>query len=85
MTAYLLNLLDLAFTLHALRNGACEMNPFMLCEPVMIAYKFVVVGALCWWLGTRKEPMARRGLTLCTAIFAAVDIYHIYFIIGGAI
>lgn len=85
MIPYVLNLLDLAFTLHALRNGAMELNPFMQNIPLMVVYKSVVVGALCWWLGTRKEPMARRGLTLCTAIFAAVDIYHIYFIIGGAI
>ena len=48
MTAYLLNLTDLAFTLHALSHGAVELNPLMRSVPVMIAYKVVGVGALCW-------------------------------------
>ena len=47
MTAYTLNLLDLAFTLYALAHGGVELNPLMRCVPIMIAYKTVIVGALC--------------------------------------
>ena len=35
MTAYLLNLLDLAFTLYALSHGATELNPAMRCVPIL--------------------------------------------------
>lgn len=83
MTAYILNLLDLAFTLHALRHGAVELNPLMQCVPVQIFCKVFVVGALLGWLARRDEPIARRGLMVITAVFAAVDLWHIYFIFGG--
>lgn len=85
MSAYILNLLDLLFTLHALDNGAYELNPFLQCQPVMIAYKLAVVGALCWWLGTREEKTARFGLTACTAVFAAVNIWHILNLAAAAV
>lgn len=85
MRAYLLNILDLCFTLYALRHGAVELNPIMRCEPVMITYKLVVVGALLWWLSRRSEPVARRGLKICTVAFAMVNLWHILnlFLIGG--
>lgn len=85
MTAYTLNLLDLAFTLHALGHGAVELNPLLRCVPLMIVYKVVILGALLGWLGKREDKPARIGLGICTAAFAAVDIYHIYFIFGGAL
>lgn len=77
MKAYLLNLLDLAFTLHALRHGAVELNPLMQCVPVQIFYKVFVVGALCWWLSKRKERLAQIGLKTAAVVFAAVDAWHI--------
>ena len=77
MTAYALNLLDLCFTLHALRHGGVELNPVMRCVPVMIAYKVVVVGALLWWLGKREERVARLGLGLCTAVFGGICAWHV--------
>lgn len=85
MTAYLLNLLDLALTLHALRHGAVELNPFMQCVPVMIIYKVFVVGVLCWWLSKRQERIARIGLNIIAAAFAAVVVWHLtnIFIFGG--
>lgn len=85
MIAYILNLLDLCFTLYALRHGAVEMNPAMRCEPVMIAYKLVVVGALLWWLSRRSERVARWGLRVCTVAFAMVNLWHVLnlFLIGG--
>lgn len=85
MTAYTLNLLDLFFTLHAIRNGATELNPFMQSVPVMVAWKVVGVGVLCRWLSHRPERIAKLGLRACTAVYTAVNFYHIYFIFGGAL
>ena len=83
MTAYILNLFDLAFTLHALSNGAVEANPLMRCVPFQIFYKVIVVGVLCWWLGKRTEPIARYGLWAITAVYGAVVLWHIVNLSGG--
>lgn len=83
MTAYILNLADLAFTLYALCHGGVELNPAMRCVPIMILYKIFVVGALCWWLQKQNTPIAHRGLIFLTAVFSAVNLWHIYFILGG--
>ena len=82
---YPLNILDLLFTLHALRHGARELNPLLQSIPIMIIYKVFVVGILCWWLGTRKEKIARYGLKLTALWFGTVDLWHIYnlLMIGG--
>jgi hypothetical protein len=77
MIAYLLNLVDLAFTLHALRHWAVELNPLMQDIPTMMIYKVFVVGALCYWLNKRQERVARIGLNVLAAAFAAVDVWHI--------
>lgn len=77
MTAYALNLLDLILTLHALNNGAVELNPVMRCVPVMIVYKTIVIGALCWWLEHQNTKLARSGLRFLAAVYAAVNIWHI--------
>lgn len=78
MTLYLLNLADLLFTLHAIRHGGVELNPLMRCIPFMVFYKTIVMGALIWWL--RK----RINLLPLTAVFAVVNVWHIYNIFGGA-
>lgn len=92
MTAYLLNILDLCFTLHAIHNGATELNPLMQSVPVMVAWKVGVVGFLCWLLQvlakdirvpSKPRKLSRRGLKICTAFYAVVNLYHIYFILGG--
>ena len=86
MTAYLLNLIDLCFTLHAIRNGATELNPLMRSVPVMVAWKVLGVGFLCWLLQvlakdnrvpSKVRKLARNGLRFCTAVFAAVCLWHI--------
>lgn len=75
---YTLNLCDLALTLYALSLGCTELNPLMQSIPVMVAYKVIVVGGLCWWLSTRRERVARLGLNLCTVIYGGLCIYHFY-------
>ena len=77
MLVYLLNLFDLACTLYALPLGAEELNPLMASVPVMVGYKVVIVGALLWWLSTRKERAARYALYVATVVYGAVDVYHI--------
>lgn len=98
MTPYLLNLCDLLLTLHAIHHGGVELNPLMQCVPVMVAWKVVGVGVLCGVLEycarpsqslgdsspTGRAEFARRGLNLCTAVYAALCVYHFYFIFGGA-
>ena len=77
ITAYTLNLLDLFCTLWALRHGAVELNPLMREVTVMVGYKVIIVGALLWWLSTRRERAARYALCAAAAIYGAVDVYHI--------
>lgn len=74
--AYALNLIDLSCTLWALRHGAVELNPLMRSVPVMVGYKVIIVGALLWWLSTRRERAARYALYVATAVYGAVDVYH---------
>lgn len=75
MMLYILNLLDLFLTLHAIRHGGVELNPLMQNIPFMIFYKTVIIGLLCWWL--RK----RINLLPLTAVYAVVNLWHIYNII----
>lgn len=77
MTAYALNIFDLLCTLYALSIGATELNPLMRSVPVMIVYKLIVVGGLLWWLSRRPERAAKVGLRTCTAVYAALDLYHL--------
>ena len=79
MAAYFLNLLDLAFTLHALRHGAVELNPLMRSIPTMLAWKIGAMGVLCCGLEllSIKYQVAQRGLKACTAVYAAVNLWHI--------
>ena len=78
MTAYILNIFDLLFTLFALSHGAVELNPLMKSVPIMIVSKIFVVGALCWWLGKRQEKIAKVGLWIVTAYFAIINAWHIW-------
>lgn len=77
ITTYALNLLDLFFTLWALRHGAVELNPLMRSVTVMVGYKAVIVWALLRWLSTRRERAARYALYVAAVVYGAVDVYHI--------
>ena len=72
MMLYILNLLDLFLTLHAISHGGTELNPFMQNIPFMIFYKTVIIGLLCWWLRKRNV-----NLLPLTAVFAVVNVWHI--------
>lgn len=77
IAAYTLNLLDLFFTLWALRHGAVELNPLMREVTVMVGYKVIIVWALLWWLSTRRERLARYALYVAAVVYGAIDVYHI--------
>ena len=76
MIAYTLNLLDLFCTLWALHGGAEELNPLMREVTVMVGYKVVIVGALLWWLSTRRERAARYALYVAAVVYGAVCLWH---------
>ena len=77
MIPYVLNLCDLALTLYALAHGGVELNPLMRCVPVMVAYKVIVIGALCLWLSKRTERIAKYGRWVITAVYAGLNIWHL--------
>lgn len=78
MTAYILNLFDLAFTLYALSHGAYELNPLMRSIPLMIVYKVVIMVALLRWLERRCDRLSRFGIKACAAAYGAVDLWHVF-------
>lgn len=82
MTLYTLNILDLLFTLYAVSHGGVELNPIMANPTIMVLYKTIVVGALCWWLSTRSERIAVKGVLYATVSYAIVDGWHLYNILG---
>lgn len=95
MTAYTLNLIDLALTLHALNHGGVELNPLMRNPAVMVAYKVIGVGLFCLSLeiiarnkrikaSDNARKIARWGLRFCTGVFSVYFIGHLFFIFGGA-
>jgi hypothetical protein len=72
VTTYLLNLLDLFFTLIALSMRVRELNPLLQSVPFMIFYKVFVVGIACYLLRGKKI------LRFTSALYAVVDLWHIY-------
>lgn len=74
--AYALNLIDLFCTLWALQHGVSELNPLMREVTVMVGYKVIIVWALLWWLSRQRERAARYALYVATAVYGAVDVYH---------
>ena len=76
MTAYILNLFDMACTLYAMSVGVEELNPFMRSVPVMVVYKTVIMGLILWWLSARKERLAVRGMRVCIVVYAVLAVWH---------
>lgn len=83
MTAYILNLLDMAFTLHALEHGARELNPIVNwmigVHPWLFPFaKIVLVGVVLWWLNreSQTEPLARWGLKFLAGLYWLVILWH---------
>ena len=80
MQTYILNLIDLVCTLYVMSIGVGEINPLFRDPrtiPVMVVYKVFIVGGLLWWLSRRTERIARIGLKVCAAAYAAVTVWHI--------
>ena len=80
MTLYALNILDLISTLYARYNGIAEVNPLLQIVPFMIAYKVIVIGALCWLLNHFADAgnkVAKYGMSIMTAVYTVLDFWHI--------
>lgn len=76
ITVIVLNWLDLACTLLALRDGGVELNPLMRSVVTMVWYKGAIVPLLALWLNARGTQEARRGLRICTGVYSAVCLWH---------
>lgn len=81
MIAYLLNLIDLAFSVYAIRNGGVELNPLMQNPAVMILYKIIAMGFLLSWLSKRKERIAVLGMRLIIVVYLIIDLGHVFCIL----
>lgn len=76
ITVIVLNWLDLACTLLALRGGGVELNPLMRSVVTMVWYKGAIVPLLALWLNARGTQEARRGLRICAGVYGAVCVWH---------
>jgi len=90
--AYLLNLFDLACTYLVLCLGGWEVNPLVrwMLETHPALYPFCKVflaAGLFWWLDrlAKREPATRYALWAVTGVYAAIAVYYIILIFGGAI
>lgn len=76
ITVIVLNWIDLAGTLLALRGGGVELNPLMRSVVTMVWYKGAIVPLLALWLNARGTQEARRGLRICAGMYGAVCLWH---------
>lgn len=76
ITVIVLNWIDLACTLLALRGGGVELNPLMRSVVTMVWYKGAIVPLLALWLNARGTQEARRGLRICAGVYGAVCVWH---------
>lgn len=76
ITVIVLNWLDLACTLLALRGGGVELNPLMRSVVTMVWYKGAIVPLLALWLDARGTREARRGLRICAGVYGMICVWH---------
>jgi hypothetical protein len=88
LTANLLSILDLVFTLRALQNGAQEANPLM---NALLAWNPAVAGGvkvgiimalslLIWQM--RRYRIVLKVAVFALVVYAAIIAYHVYFLIA---
>lgn len=78
MATYILNLLDLIFTIHWMSIGVGELNPFLQKVPHQIVAKTVLAGGCLWFLASRTEPIAKKGIRICLIAYIGVTIWHLF-------
>ena len=76
ITVIVLNWLDLACTLWALRRGCTELNPLLRSVVTMMWYKGAVVPLFALWLDHQGTREAQRGLNVCAIVYGAVCLWH---------
>ena len=84
MTAYVLNLFDLACTYLFLGRGWVELNPVArwlqeIHPGLFLVCKVFLAGLLILWLEreARTEPLAQIAIRLVTGYYAAIAVYYI--------
>lgn len=93
MVAYLLNIVDMLFTMYVISDGGIELNPMVntILEydgALFVFLKIVVAGVLFWWLERKAKlhKVAQQGLRAITIFYAILVLWHIVnFIIVRAI
>ena len=92
MIAYLLNLFDLACTYLFLERGGYELNPvarwLIGIHPAAFPFaKVFVAGVLCSLLHIigKVEAKTQFALRAVTGYYAAIAVYYIILIFGGAV
>jgi hypothetical protein len=93
MVAYILNIVDMLFTMYVISDGGIELNPIVNTileyDGVLFAFlKIVVAGVLLLWLERKAKlyKVARQGLFAITIFYAILVLWHIVnFIIIRAI
>ena len=76
ITVIVLNWIDLACTLIALRGGGVELNPLMRSVATMVWYKIAIVPLLALALAWQGTKEARRALGICAIVYGAVCVWH---------
>ena len=76
ITVIVLNWIDLACTLIALRGGGVELNLLMRSVATMVWYKIAIVPLLVLALAWQGTKEARRALGICAIVYGAVCLWH---------
>lgn len=75
---YILNLLDLIFTLVLFQFGAVELNPLLQSPAVMIIVKVVVVGIILYLIAKFPTRIGEVGVKFLIGLYSLVILWHFY-------
>ena len=75
---YILNLLDLIFTLVLFQFGAVELNPLLQNPAVMIIVKVIVVGVILYLIAKFPTRIGEIGVKFLIGLYSLVILWHFY-------
>lgn len=73
---YILNLLDLIFTLALFQFGAVELNPLLQNSTVMIIVKVIVVGVILYLIAKFPIRIGEIGVKFLLGLYSLVILWH---------
>lgn len=77
LIVYLLNLLDLVFTLVAINNGAYELNPLFSSISFMFFYKVIIIGIATMLLKKINNRLCKTLTVTLIGIYSILVVYHL--------